>query len=126
MHKSRLSTLVIDCQTTDLSSAADFWSRALGHAVESDPDPENSHYLQLKVPPEDVQILLQQVDHQSRVHIDIETNDIEAEVRRLEELGAKRIGHIKTWCVMEAPTGHRFCVVQPQRANLATDGHQWE
>ena len=126
MHKSRLSTLVIDCQTADLSKAADFWGRALGHTVESDPDPKNSSYLQLNVPSADVQILLQQVDHQSRVHIDIETDDIEAEVQRLEELGAKRIGYVKTWCVMEAPTGHRFCVVQPQRTNLDRDGHSWE
>ena len=36
---------------------------------------------------------------------------IDAEVRRLEALGARRIGRLKSWCVMEAPTGHRFCVV---------------
>jgi hypothetical protein len=58
---------------------------------------------------------VQQVGHDSRVHLDIESDDIEAEVRRLESLGAKRVEFVHTWCVMEAPTGQRFCVVRPQR-----------
>ena len=61
---------------------------------------------------------MQKVDHPSRVHLDIEADDIEAEVRRLERLGAKRIDAIRSWVVLEAPTGHRFCVVPTAR--LAT------
>ncbi len=56
-------------------------------------------------------IEVQAVTHPSRVHLDIEADDIDAEVQRLEALGARRIGRLKSWCVMEAPTGHRFCVV---------------
>jgi hypothetical protein len=52
------------------------------------------------------------------VHLDIESDDIEAEVKRLERLGAKRIASVNTWCVMEAPTGQRFCVVRPQRPGI--------
>ena len=126
MHRSRLSTLVIDCQTGDLDRAAEFWSRALGYDAKRSPDSENANYVQLDAPPEEVQVLLQAVDHQSRVHIDIESDDIEAEVSRLEGLGAKRIGNVRTWCVMEAPTGHRFCVVQPQRSGLDDGGNQWD
>ena len=57
--------------------------------------------------------MIQKVAHESRVHLDIETDDMEAEVKRLEALGARRIEFIKRWWVMEAPTGHRFCVVNP-------------
>ena len=64
-------------------------------------------------------IVIQQVDHQSRVHLDIETDDIDAEVARLEALGAKRVAQVKTWWVMEAPTGQRFCVVRPQNEGFA-------
>ncbi len=64
--------------------------------------------------------LLQQVEHESRIHVDIESDDREAEVTRLEALGAKRIGFVKRWWVMEAPTGQRFCVVNPQRGALTT------
>ncbi len=45
--------------------------------------------------------------------LDIESDDVEAEARRLEALGAKRIEAVRTWIVMEAPTGQRFCVVRP-------------
>src|SRR5690606_40533166 len=55
---------------------------------------------------------VQRVDHSPRVHLDIEADDVEAEVRRLEALGARRIEHVRErlW-VMEAPSGQRFCVV---------------
>jgi hypothetical protein len=65
------------------------------------------------------------VSHASRVHLDIETDDIEAEVRRLEELGAKRIQAIHTWWVMEAPTGQRFCVVRAASRSFAGQATEW-
>jgi hypothetical protein len=70
-------------------------------------------------------VLVQAVDHTSRVHIDIETNDIEAEALRLEALGAKRVAHVKRWWVMEAPTGQRFCVVSPQRPDFDEGAITW-
>ena len=70
-------------------------------------------------------MLLQEVDHPSRAHLDIETDDIEAEVLRLEKLGAKRVAQIKRWWVMEAPSGHRFCVVLPQRADFDSHAKDW-
>jgi len=58
--------------------------------------------------------------------IDIESDDVEQEVKRLEALGAKRVEPIKTWWVMEAPTGHRFCVVKPQRdGTVPDDANEW-
>jgi hypothetical protein len=60
-----------------------------------------------------------------RIHLDIETDDIEAEVKRLEALGAKRVEFIKRWWVMEAPTGQRFCVVRPQRGALESRANAW-
>jgi hypothetical protein len=56
------------------------------------------------------------VDHESRVHIDIETDDIPAEVARLEQLGASVVDRLERWVVMRAPSGQRFCVVRVQRA----------
>jgi predicted enzyme related to lactoylglutathione lyase len=125
MHKSRLATLVIDCQTDDLDAAAAFWSKALGWAPEELPDPDNSKYRQLGTPPGEVTVLVQSVPHPSRVHIDIETDDIEAEVQRLESLGARRVAQVKRWWVMQAPTGQRFCVVRPQRAGFESQANVW-
>ncbi|MCB2102677.1 MAG: hypothetical protein KDE22_17500 [Rhodobacterales bacterium] len=116
MHKSRLGCLVIDCRTTDLTDAAAFWGATLGGPVTIDAE---GKYAEVAVPDGEVKVLLQAVDHDSRVHLDIETDDIPAEVARLEGLGARRLAAIKGWVVMEAPTGHRFCIVKPQRPDFA-------
>ena len=126
MHKSQLGGLIIDCQTDDLDQAATFWSSALGLKAISDPRSDDSKYRRLETRPDDPEIEVQKVDHESRVHLDIETNDIEAEVARLEELGARRIADIRRWVVMEAPTGQRFCVVNPQRANFDHTANLWD
>lgn len=114
MHKSGLAGFIIDCKTDDLDAAAQFWSQALHLPVsEAGLDP-NPNYRHLATGPGGMNIEVQKVDHPSRVHLDIESDDIPAEVKRLEELGARVVSHVETWVVMEAPTGHRFCVVQGQ------------
>jgi hypothetical protein len=69
---------------------------------------------------------VQKVEHPSRVHLDIETDDIEAEATRLEGLGAKKVTRFPRWWVMEAPTGQRFCVVRPQREDFADHANVWK
>lgn len=127
MHKSKLVAAVIDCQTDDLAEAARFWGAALGRKVREPTTDSTDKYAGLGSENEDLIVLLQRVSHPSRVHLDIETDDIEAETARLEALGAKRIEKIKTWWVMEAPTGHRFCVVRPQRdGKMPQDANEWK
>jgi predicted enzyme related to lactoylglutathione lyase len=126
MHQSQLAGLIIDCQTDDLEQAAVFWSAALGLKAISDPRSDNSKYRRLETEPEDLEIEVQKVDHPSRVHLDIETDDVDAEVARLEKLGAKRISNTHSWVVMEAPTGQRFCVVKLFRANFKQTANTWD
>ena len=126
MHKSRLAGFIIDCQTEDLDAAARFWSEALGYRLKTSASSDDTGYRLFDTPPDDMHIEVQKVEHPSRVHLDIESDDLEAEVRRLEKLGAKRIAQIKTWWVMEAPTGQRFCIVRPQRADFAGNAHSWQ
>jgi hypothetical protein len=111
MHKSKLSGFIIDCETLDLDRSADFWGNALGMPVLALPPGEGEIYKRLEDSQHGLHIEVQAVSHESRVHLDIETDDIEAEVKRLEKLGAKRIERVRAWWVMEAPTGQRFCVV---------------
>ena len=125
MHKSRLAGFIIDCQTQDLDSATRFWCAALGLRVRPG-QPEDPVYRTLDTAPDELHLEVQQVTHPSRVHLDIETDDIEAEVQRLERLGARRIGAVKTWQVMEAPTGQRFCVVRVQRSDFAAKANTWD
>jgi predicted enzyme related to lactoylglutathione lyase len=125
MHKSRLAGFIIDCRTDDLAAAAEFWGGALGLEVRRLPGEEDK-YIELVDPGGQLHIEVQTVSHPSRVHLDIESDDIEAEVRRLETLGAKRVGKVNTWWVMEAPTGQRFCVVRAKSPDFAKQSNRWD
>jgi predicted enzyme related to lactoylglutathione lyase len=125
MHKSKLSGFIIDCQTNDLDRAAEFWGAALGMPVRELPPDEAALYKRLEDSQHGLDIEVQKVSHASRVHLDIETDDIDAEVRRLEKLGAKRVQAVHTWWVMEAPTGQRFCVVPATSKSFAERATRW-
>ena len=125
MHKSKLAGFIIDCQTNDLDHAAEFWGAALGMPVRDLAADEAALYKRLEDSQHGLNIEVQKVSHPSRVHMDIETDDIDAEVRRLEKLGAKRIQAIQTWWVMEAPTGQRFCVVHAASKSFAQLATIW-
>jgi len=124
MHRSRLAGYIIDCQTDNLEEAADFWSAALGYKRRG--EPENGLYQALETPDGEPYLEVQVVDHPSRIHLDIESDDIEAEVQRLEALGARRIEEIRTWVVMEAPTGQRFCVINRGHKYFDETANSWD
>lgn len=126
MHRSRLAGVIIDCKTDDLDTAADFWANALGAPANQKANLEQSQYVDLQMPEDENYVEIQTVDHNSRVHIDIESDDIEAEVKRLEALGAKRVADIKSWCVLEAPTGQRFCVVPVVSKDFEKKANKWD
>jgi hypothetical protein len=111
MHWSGLGGLIIDCRTDDLDREARFWSEALGYGIRPSDDSEDANYVILDTREGEPYIELQSVEHPSRVHLDIKTDDLDAEVQRLEGLGAKRVKKVKEWWVLEAPSGHRFCVI---------------
>jgi hypothetical protein len=123
-HKSRLCAFVIDCKTDDLAKAAEFWSKALGRPVQPPVDGFET-YRELEADLDEPMLLLQKVSHESRIHMDIESTDLEAEAKRLEALGCKRVGFVRKWWVMESPTGQRFCIVNPQRGWNGDGGTEW-
>lgn len=124
MHKSRLGNIVIDCKTDDLLSQAQFWSNALGYPLPQGMDPAGK-FIQLVTPPGEVQVIIQQVDHEARAHLDIETDSIEFEIVRLERLGAVIVSRKESWVVMQAPSGHRFCVGSPFRGGFDQGANIW-
>jgi hypothetical protein len=89
------------------------------------PGAEGEKYVKLEDPSEELHIEVQTVDHPSRVHLDIETDDVEAEVLRLEKLGAKRVAQVETWWVMKAPTGQKFCVVRKASPHFDQRAKKW-
>jgi len=122
-----LSGLVLDSRVDDIEQANTFWEQALGLECLRSDEEWGTRYSRLAVAEGQPHILIQKVTHDSRVHLDIETDDLEAEVRRLSRLGATVVERLEQWIVMAAPTGHRFCVVQPQRSDFETaaDLNEW-
>lgn len=125
MHKSRINGILIDCKVEDIEAAARFWAEALGRAIDPDHPGTRGDYVMLETPPDEISVQIQRVDHESRVHIDIETDDIEAEVERLRKLGAVVDRRMERWVVMRAPSGQRFCVVRVQRDGFEKSARSW-
>jgi predicted enzyme related to lactoylglutathione lyase len=126
MHRSRINGILIDCNTEDIDAAARFWGEALGRAVDPGHPGSHGNYRMLETPRDELSVQIQRVEHESRVHIDIETDDIPAEVARLEKLGATVDTRMERWVVMRAPTGHRFCVVRVQREGFPKGATSWD
>ena len=78
MHHSRLCAVLIDCKTADLDEAARFWAAALGCPVDLGHPMSRDNYRMLETRSDEVLIEIQRVEHESRAHIDIETDDIGA------------------------------------------------
>jgi predicted enzyme related to lactoylglutathione lyase len=125
MHRSRLCALLIDCQSSDIDEAARFWAQALGRPIDSDHPGTRGNYRMLETPLDEPIVQIQRVEHESRVHIDIETDDIPAEVARLQALGAHVVERLERWVVMQAPTGQRLCVVRVQRPGFPKNASTW-
>ena len=110
---------MIDC--SDLARSADFWARVLGYVFEG---PAVGTYQGL-IPADGqgVAILLQRVperkDGKNRLHLDLRTPDLDAEVRRVVGIGASLLTSQPAqeygwrWHILGDPDGNEFCVIQP-------------
>lgn len=109
MHRSRLSTLVIDVPAALAAAATGFWSSALGASVEELPDEPGFTGLRGAVP--QLVTAVQAVDDVPRYHVDLETDDVAAEVARLVALGATQVSTWQGCHTLRAPGGHLLCVI---------------
>jgi predicted enzyme related to lactoylglutathione lyase len=112
-HRSRLCAALIDVPRADYEREVEFWAAALDRTAE--PEADDPEYTWFGEPTPGVQFMVQSVgDDSPRIHFDIETDDIEAEVARLEALGATVVAKPKRWVIMRDPVGTIFCVVRVQ------------
>ncbi|BCB76863.1 hypothetical protein GCM10022251_48800 [Phytohabitans flavus] len=130
-HRSRVCYFTIDCD--DLDRAVEFWSAALDATEEEVSKASRQVYRRLLLPDSEIRILLQRTDDaktsKERMHLDLETDDVEAEVRRLEKLGATRYDHQKErgfdFWVLRDPWGNEFCVLQTEYPALLARRRPW-
>jgi len=130
-HRSRLCHFVIDCD--DLDGAVEFWSAVLDATEEPLAETSRDIYRRLRLPDSEVRVLLQRTHDEkvakSRMHVDLETDDVEAEVQRLEGLGATRYDHQQErdhdFWVLRDPWGNEFCVLQAEFPELLARRSAW-
>jgi glyoxalase superfamily protein len=124
MHRSRLTALAIDVPEGVHRQEADFWSGALGTGQREDVD--GDPYVDLDRRIGGLEVFVQRIgDDAARYHLDIETDDVDAEVARLEALGGSRLEQVRGWWVMRDPAGLLFCVVPPQTHDFPGDAATW-
>jgi len=125
MHRSRIATVMVDFDEASFEEGARFWSEALGR--ERLTKNERFESLRGRIGGEGGLYLgLQRgMDDPQKFHLDIETDDVTAEVCRLERLGAQVKARIRNHVVMRAPGGHTFCVVPATRGDFSATAKTW-
>ncbi len=117
MHRSRISTLIIDTPDHHSAASAAFWTAALG--VEAHHPPGEPQFTSLDGAIPGLVTAVQAVDDQPRYHLDIETDNVAAEVARLHALGAVEESSWQGCHTLRVPGGHLVCVI-PQHSETAT------
>jgi hypothetical protein len=126
MHRSRISTFLIDVPAADAPAAAGFWAAALG--VPARPVPGEEQFTSLPDALPDLTLAVQAVDDAPRYHLDIETDDLDAETARLIGLGAVQVDRWLDCRILRAPGGHLLCVI-PRHSDdevFARTARVWE
>jgi hypothetical protein len=124
-HYSRVLKVVIDAPPELHDQELAFWEGAVGQEL---PEVYSAEYHGALLRGSDLMLLMQRLESGGpRVHLDIHTDDVDAEVARLEGLGAKRVQRVQTWWVMLDPAGLPFCVLPISPGSLNDDNAQrWE
>jgi hypothetical protein len=125
-HHSRLYKAVIDVAAESHDRELAFWQAAIGQTLE--PFEGQPEYHGTKLDGQEFALLTQRLDEgASRVHLDIHTDDLDAEVSRLEQLGARRVRRVRQWWIMQDPAGLPFCVIATRPGSLNDQNSQrWD
>ncbi|WP_154795967.1 VOC family protein [Occultella kanbiaonis] len=127
MHRSRIGVVLIDHPADLYPAAARFWAAATAGPATGAPPPENP-YEHLAALGGDVSLVLQRTGTgtPSRLHLDIETDDVPAETARLLALGARMVVEHEEYRIMADPGGLVFCIVPVQTNDFAERARVWQ
>jgi predicted enzyme related to lactoylglutathione lyase len=123
MHRSRLHVVLIDTPPDDADATAAFWAAALGSSPE--PEPDSPFTVLATLAGGEVLAHQKLQSGAARLHLDIETDDVAAEVRRLEGLGAREVSATGGCVQLCDPAGLVFCVVPVQSDDFAAHATTW-
>lgn len=121
MHRSRIGIVLVDHAGEHHDAALAFWAGVQG--VRPIPDGPYASVGEIGSLNLEVQRL---EEGPARVHLDIESDDVAAEVARLEALGATVVERRDGYVVMADPGGVVFCVVGIQTGDrFEEDAREW-
>jgi hypothetical protein len=127
MHRSRVYAVLIDTPKGEAGEAAEFWAGALGAEARGVAGEEQFTVLHGGLP--GLVAAVQAIDDgAARFHLDIETDDVDAETARLLALGAVQVARWLECRVLRAPGGHLVCVIPVHSAPevFAAGARTWE
>ncbi len=118
MHRILLREVVIDVPRELFAATRDFWAAAL--SAEARRVPDYPEFTSLRDPAALSWVGLQEIgDGEPRLHFDIESDDVDAEVARLTGLGAEKVADRENLVVMRDPSGLLFDVLRPESPEFA-------
>ena len=118
--------VVVDVPESDHDRELGFWRAAIGEPFPEVTGQPAYHWARLHS--QQAWMLVQCTGSgPARVHVDFHTDNLEAEVARLEGLGAQRVEKIEFWWVMRDPAGLVFCVVPDPPGSLTeANAQRWD
>ena len=109
VHRSRVYAVIIDTPGDEAEAAARFWSAALG--VPARPLEDQPQFTSLRGAIPGLATAVQAIDGAPRIHLDIESDDVDAETARLVALGAEQVDRWLECRVLRVPGGQVVCVL---------------
>lgn len=114
-HRSLITAIVVDVPSEHRADEVAFWSGATGSELR---ELSHAEYHGARLTPSLVLLVQELGEGAPRVHIDIHTDDVDAEVARLVSLGATEVDRKDDWMVLRDPAGLPFCVVRARPGEL--------
>jgi hypothetical protein len=124
MHRSRIGVILID-HSARHDEARAFWARATAATPDYSDGPDFTVLGRAGT----LELAMQRTGEGTpgRVHLDIETDDVAAEVARVVGLGARVVEEKDEHVILEDPAGLVFCVVPVQTGpHFEADATVWE
>jgi predicted enzyme related to lactoylglutathione lyase len=120
MHRSMIGVVLIDHPAESYDVAAEFWAAAHGSPRSEKRPTAESPYEELGHLAGGLELALQRTGAGTppRVHLDIETDDVEAELARVTALGGTLVERRESHAILRDPGGVLFCVVPVQNAEM--------
>src|SRR6478735_2974637 len=119
MHRIMLREVIIDVPAARFEAVTTFWSEALAaspHPLPGEP------FVGLRGAASLPHVATQNIgdDPTPRFHLDIETDDLDAEIARLSGLGATVQTRFDDYAILADPVGLLFCLLSPVSEEFET------